>query len=91
MNSGDFHDRTDEFNAIAECVKRQTVGQNTGDSKKGGNGTAASKTGPQERSQFSIIATSIGRDIHKTSEKIARLTERTLKKTLFIHTRTWLT
>ena len=73
MNSGDFRDRTDEFNSIAECVKRQTTSQNTGDSKKGTNGTV---TTTQGRSQFSIIATSIGRDIHRTSEKIARLTER---------------
>lgn len=72
MISNDFRDRTNEFNAIAECVKRQTAAQAQPDIKKGVNNSAATKTG---KSQFSIIATSIGRDIHRTSEKIARLTE----------------
>lgn len=86
MISSDFRDRTNEFNAIAECVKRQTASQNASDSKKGGSNSAVTKTG---KSQFSIIATSIGRDIHRTSEKIARLTERkkyTVKyKNVFIY------
>ena len=81
MISNDFRDRTNEFNAIAECVKRQRAGQD-GDSKKGGANSAVTKTG---KSQFSIIATSIGRDIHRTSEKIARLTERKKKNMSSVH------
>lgn len=66
----DFRERTSEFAAIAAEVAREMHVQDTAETpsaaKEGGSALAA-------RTRFTQVAAELGRDIHRTSEKLTRL------------------
>jgi len=67
-----YKDRTSEFNAVAEATRtRQSASKNS------------KKSAKNQRTQFAIIASQIGKEIYETSEKLNKLTKLAKKKSLF--------
>jgi len=69
-----FKDRTQEFNSVAETARtKQSNVKSSGGKKVIRN----------QRTQFAIIASQIGKDIFETSEKLNKLTKLAKKRSLF--------
>ncbi len=61
-----FKDRTQEFNSVAESIRSKQ------------NGKSHWKATMHPKSQFMLMAGQIGKDIAETSDKLNKLTKRTL-------------
>eukprot|EP01114_Cavostelium_apophysatum_P012274 TRINITY_DN2726_c0_g1_i1.p1 TRINITY_DN2726_c0_g1~~TRINITY_DN2726_c0_g1_i1.p1 ORF type:complete len:301 (+),score=60.48 TRINITY_DN2726_c0_g1_i1:203-1105(+) len=72
-----FKERTSEFNSIVQNAKQRK------DSIPSAIGIARSKPRKNEKTQFFIIATQIGKDMGETAEKLDRLSKLAKKRTLF--------
>jgi len=68
-----FMDRTQEFNTVTESIRLK---QNTPTK-------TPKRTALQQKSQFGVSASKIGKEIYDTSEKLTKLTKLAKKKSLF--------
>ena len=74
---GDFREHTGEFAALVEAISQQSAASSTAASRSAA--ISSSRTGAlAARSQFAMVASDLGKDIHRTSEKLSRLANRLL-------------
>jgi len=89
-----YMDRTQEFNSVAENIRsKQNSGKNSSSYPlhllyppplpHDNNNSSSSNNKKKKRSQFSITASKIGKEIYETSEKLDKLTKLAKKKSLF--------
>lgn len=72
----DFRDHTAEFAAIAAAVAREMHVSDAGETPAATSSSSSSKEGDSAlaaRTRFTQAAAELGRDIHRTSEKLTRL------------------
>lgn len=67
-------DRTVEFNSVAESIRSKQLSTNT---------KPVRKSTIQQKSQFSVAASKIGREIYDTSEKLSKLTKLAKSRNVF--------
>jgi len=67
-----FMDRTVEFNTVAETIRSKQINTKT-----------VKKTSTQQKSQFALASSKIGKEIYDTSEKLSKLTKLARTKSLF--------
>jgi len=72
-----FKERTSEFNSLIQNVKQRKEGLT------GSVGVRNKSRKPNEKSQFFIVASQVGKDIAETAEKLERLSKLAKKKSLF--------
>ena len=68
----DFRERTDEFAAIASVISQQRK-QNGSEARKRHESPSSSGTELAARTHFTMLASELGKDIHRTSEKLQKL------------------
>jgi len=71
-----FKDRTQEFNSVAENARTRSLNAQV-------KAPSSRKGGKNQRTQFAIAASQIGKDIFETSEKLNKLAKLAKKTTIF--------
>ena len=69
----DFRERTDEFAAIASVVARQRHSSGAEQPKRSEAEERSHGSALATRTHFTLVASELGKDIHRTSEKLQKL------------------
>ncbi|KAK1264691.1 Syntaxin-32 [Acorus gramineus] len=83
MAQSSYRDRTQEFLAVAEGVRKSFSSESSGSTTAAAVGISGSRSAVSVQSEFNRKASKIGLGIHQTSQKLAKLAKLAKKPSVF--------